>query len=173
VPLIVEDGTGLPTADSYVDRTTAVARVTALYGAADPFVAATGDEQDADLRRAFRWIASEYRGRFKGQKLTRAQAGDYPREGATDGDGFEIASDEIPAELIDAQIEAARLLRGGTDLDGVLERGGAIKREKVGPLETEYADGATGETITPTLDGILAGLLDGGTSSMQVRLYRG
>lgn len=70
----------------------------AANGVAEPSVGA--------LERASALIDAWFR--FPGHKTGgRGQLRAWPRTGATDADGNEIAPDEIPAELIDATLELA------------------------------------------------------------------
>lgn len=147
MPLIVEDGTGLPDAESYIS-------VEEFKSYADahglPYSTSTDVQIEAGLRRGTAYIDGKYTmqnscGRwesmFSGAKAQgRAQALQWPRSGATDSDGMQIASNEVPREIKGATAEAALreiALPGSLSPDYVAAR--SIKREKVGPLETEFA----------------------------------
>jgi hypothetical protein len=148
------------------------------YQAARANTAWTGDDmaKQAALIRASAYIDGKYQfenacGRweslFSGVKTGgRAQTLQWPRTGATDNEGSAIPPDEVPNEIEQATYEAA--LReivnpGSLSPDYVATQ--AIKREKVGPLETEYAvsDGASGAAsarpVITTVDEMLAPLL--------------
>lgn len=172
--LVVEDGTGKADANTYVDAATAAARIAELYPSA-PFLALSPtSKQEALLLRAERYLATTYRGKWDAARTSATQALDWPRTGVVDADGYLIAADQVPDQVVEAQVEAARLLANGVNLDGSLDRGGAVKATKLGPLEVEYFEGAPGGATTPTLDAMLVGLVTGGGSSaMQVRTGRG
>lgn len=70
----------------------------------------SGDDaaKEQALRRAAVWLDATYRTYWPGQKVNgRSQARDWPRSNAYDHEGNLIASDAIPAEIKNAQIEAA------------------------------------------------------------------
>ncbi|WP_395383333.1 DnaT-like ssDNA-binding protein [Mesorhizobium sp. UC22_110] len=103
--LIVEDGSGLANAESYVSASDA-----ASY-AADrglTFPASPADKAEAALRRATAYIDNTYRTRFPGQrKKFRLQALEWPRVGVVDMNGFPVTGDEVPVEVVRATCEAA------------------------------------------------------------------
>lgn len=162
--MVVEDGSGVEDANSYLDvaafKEYADARGLSYEGKSDPFI-------EQALIRGTTWLDSAYRARWPGVRLNgRSQALSWPRFGATDADGEEIAEDEIPQEVLDATAEAAfRELSAPGSLSPDLERGGAVRRLKAGSVEVEYATTAAAGTTFSAIDGILSGLLTGGGSS--------
>lgn len=154
--LVVEDGSGLPNAESYVSTSDCAAYASAR---GLTFTADAAGEQA--LRRATAWLDGTYRTRFPGQrKRFRQQALEWPRVGAADADGFPIAADEIPSEIVDATCEAAvRELASPGSMSPDLERGGAIKRLQAGSVEVEYMGGASTTTLFQSIDGLLASLI--------------
>jgi len=130
--LVVEDGSGLTTAESYASVAAADARHSALGNSAW-----TGTEavKEAALRRATAFMEQRFRSNWRGTRLTRAQALSWPRY-AVEVEGWCVASNEVPADVVNACIDLA--LRALTeDLNPDIER--AVIREKVGPLEIEYS----------------------------------
>jgi len=158
VSLTVEDGTGLADADAYVsiDDCADYATARALTFATSPSAAG-----EAAIRIATSWIDNTYRTRFTGsRKNGRSQALEWPRIYATDAAGNDIASDEVPIEIMNATCEAAiRELASPGTLQPDLERGGAIKRLKAGSVEVEYQAGALARTLFTAVDAALSGLL--------------
>ena len=63
----------------------------------------------------------------------------------------------VPTRVKDAQCELA-LLGTSNALNSNYDRGGDVRREKVGPIETEYFDGASMEPQLPIINRILGGL---------------
>lgn len=130
----------------------------------------TGDDaaKQAALVRASAYIDGRYRKRlpsgvwqslFAGSKTAgRAQTLEWPRTDATDYSGEAIAPDEIPVEVERSTYEAAvRELANPDSLSPDYVASQTIKREKVGPLETEYAitDAFTGaEASRPVISAI-------------------
>lgn len=162
--LIVENGTGLATAESYASVAQASARMTALGN--DTWATITTAQMEEALRRATAYMVQAYRNRWAGTRLLRAQALDWPRYGVST-DGFTIESTIVPTEVVNACIDLALKAAAG-DLNADLTR--AIIREKVGPLETEYSAHGAEQTRYRSIDMALAPFLRwGGTSARLVR----
>lgn len=132
--LEVEDGTGKANAESYASVASADTRLAAL-GMTTWAPLLTAEKEQA-LRRATAYIEQAYRNAWKGTRLYRAQALSWPRYGAI-VDGWDVSSTVVPADVANACIDLAFKAAAG-DLNADLTR--AVKREKVGPLETEYSD---------------------------------
>ena len=133
------------------------------------------------MRKATQYLDRAYRGKWKGFRTDRDQALAWPRTsdqdqpvnyltpsytvGVIDEDGYEIASNEIPRQVKEAEYEAAILSLGGSDLLPNYPRGNAVKRKKVkaGPaeVETEYMDSASARDRYLTIEGLLYGLANG------------
>ncbi|MFF3704698.1 DnaT-like ssDNA-binding protein [Pseudomonas qingdaonensis] len=84
---------------------------------------------------------------FPGRKVGgRAQARQWPRDGATDRNGDPIDAGSVPREVEQAVYEGAlrELVKPGSlNPDYVASK--AVKRAKVGPLETEFFGPEDGE----------------------------
>ncbi|WIF69748.1 hypothetical protein QN096_11615 [Metapseudomonas otitidis] len=103
---------------------------------------------------------------FPGQKTGgRAQLLQWPRAGATDRNGDAIDPDLVPVEVEYATYEAAlRELSAPGSLRPDFVRAGTVKREKLGPLETEFFDNTDvgADAVLPVLavvDQLLAPLM--------------
>ena len=117
---------------------------------------AYGDYSDTQieqaLRRATRWLDGRYRRSFPGERTNgRTQALEWPRSSVVDVDGNAVASDAIPREIADATAEAAKREVAGTTLSPDVTLADAVKRERVGPLETEYAGIPSVSAQRPTI----------------------
>ena len=170
--IIVEDGTGLSTAESYI---TVAYADTYHSDRGETSWSGTDAAKEAALRRALAYLDGRYGPRFNGlRRLGREQALMWPRVGASDSEGWIIDSDVIPEELKRAQAEAAlRELEEPGSLAPDVSTAGSVTmvREKVGPLETEtqYATtGSSGSSVAErtrpfiqTLDDLLSPLLRG------------
>jgi hypothetical protein len=162
VALIVEDGTGRADAESYLSvsafKTYADGRGLSYSGKTDPQV-------EQALRRGTAWLDGRYGPRFVGARLNgRAQALAWPRTGAYDDAGEEVAGDDLPAEVMNATAEAAHreLTAPGSLLPDVAATGGVKrKRVKAGTVETEaeYVVPLRPGVGVPVVDGILRPLL--------------
>ena len=178
--LILEDGTGVLLADSYVAASDVLVYATA-HGASFDL---TGDvAADAAIRRATQFIDS-YRNRFPGYRSHRRLQGlEWPRIGAFTylssagrgdlsyrGVDFDpgyayILNNEIPIEVKKASYEAAiRELADPNSMQPDLERGGQIERLKAGSVEIQYGANARALTTWTVIEGLLSGLLMAGNA---------
>lgn len=155
--LIVEDGTGLADAESYVSAATAGAYHDGMGNSA--WDAATEAAKESALRRATQYIDSQYR--FRGDPLTTTQALAFPRD---DGATWPIK------RLSDACCELAlRALTGSLFAD---QSGGEVLSESIGPVSVTYAPSGLGQqTRYAAVDALLAPLTAGG-SRTSLRIER-
>lgn len=149
MPLTVEDGTGLAGADAFVS----LAYVDA-YHTARGNAAWTGDDADkeAAIRRATFFLSNSYR--WQGYKRNgRSQALAWPRYDVVDLEGWGVPFDAVPQEIKDATAEVAlRELATPGAMTPDVTLADKVKREKVGPIEVEYANVSTGaEASRPVL----------------------
>jgi len=122
-----------------------------------------GAPSPAVLRnRGSQYIDAVYGSRFLGSVVDPVQERQWPREGAI-VNGKLIPSDVVPIAVINASYQAAlQEANQPGSLTVVGTSSSSIKREKVGPLETEYqtaANDGTAAGITPLIsivDGMLA-----------------
>nr|DAH52754.1 MAG TPA: putative head-tail connector protein [Caudoviricetes sp.] len=167
--LVVEDGTGKSDADSYVSLESARA-LAAKYGLSLP-------EQDAAAEAALR-NGAVYIGLQEptmcGRRVSATQSLSFPRTGIR-LHGFHVASNIIPAQVVQAQIIAAVEYGKGTDVRGTTD-GRAVASERVeGAVAVSYFNnGNNGSTvvITAAMDALRA-LLCGDTSGFSFNVFRG
>lgn len=172
MPLIAETGAIVANANTYATRAVAATYHTdrgnggwaTLAAAGAPLEAA----QDALLLRAAEMLDRSFA--WRGSIVSGAQAMRWPREGVTDRDGREIASDAIPTAIVAAQCELALLLSAGAGVGGAAGSiaAGPMKRVKAGSVEVEWtgragAVPAAASNVLPNgageyLDRILFGL---------------
>ncbi len=162
--LIVEDGTGLPGAESYLSVADAdayhAAQGTVAWEINGPAV--TIATKEMALRRATVFLDGTYGGMFSGTRRVREQALLWPRVSAFDDEGFEIDYWTIPVAIKAACAElAVRAITG--DLTPDRERGGEIAATSVsaGPVSrsVSYASSARTDTEYAKVDLILSRLL--------------
>lgn len=170
--LIVEDGTLVPNANTY-------ASVSALKAYADARgIVLTGS--DADLERALILAMdklNDYRSQYAGTRRRGAELL-WPRDDVYI-DGSPFANNEIPAELIRAQLIYAVLINSGAEMYANSTSDTRIlKREKIDVLEFEYAvpegseAGVVFQPIFAEAEKYLSVLFDGGISSINSYLVR-
>lgn len=170
--IIVEDGSGVTGANSYASVDVCAAYCTARGLAFGTSPTTTGEQA---LIRATAAIDAKYGPRFPGSRTNgRSQALAWPRVDAVDGEDEDIASDEIPVEIVNAVCEAAvRELASPGSMAPDLERGGGVKSLKAGSVAIEYGANAAAGTTFTVIDGILASLLGAGESVYSAKATRG
>lgn len=149
ITIVVEDGTGVANANSFVSiadaRTYASNRGIALP--------TDEDELAAMLIQASDYLEAQER-RYQGERTSSTQALTWPRKGV-----FlhcdEVPSNVIPKSLIGAQVQLVIAINDGFDLQPNVSPQDYVIREKVGPIDTEYAD-PTAVGIMPTFTGVNA-----------------
>lgn len=156
--LIVEDGTGVVGADSYVSIEEANIYHTKMGN--DAWVSSADDEKKAAyLRRAARWLDGVYGIRAGGVKKFDMQGLLFPEVGAFYINGTPVDPDSIPQAYKDAQCEAALLALQGVSLTIDVTGGAQLKRRKVDVLEKEWYEGSQDtKPVFGWIDTILANL---------------
>lgn len=153
--LVVEDGTGLATAESFISVADADTRHSNLGNSAWADLSTAAKEQA--LRKSTIYMEGAFRERWKGTRLLRAQALSWPRYGAV-VDGYVLDSNYVPAEVANACADLA-LTASTQELNPAQTR--AVIREKVGPLETEYSTASPQGTRYVAITAGLAAFLKG------------
>lgn len=153
--LIVEDGSGLEDANSYVSVVEFQAWLTSRG------YTVTGDEeilllQSMDFLESLDLI---------GHKKTKEQALHFPAFSVSI-DGWCYRNDEIPYHVKKAQMQIAYSIDQGYGPLAVQERG--IKREKIDVLEIEYMDGASINDVDPNVYAVLRKITGGGIGMLKV-----
>lgn len=165
--LIVEDGTGLATAESYASVASLDAYA-AAHGSPAAWTAAGVVAKEAALRYASTWVDGRYL--WRGIVLRTTQRLSWPRSGAVDPDGRELTG--VPARLVELVCQAA-LEHLVESLTAPAARGGAVASERVGSLEVSYFPGAPGGRSFSYLDDLADPLTsDAGRGHNVVSLVR-
>ena len=151
---VVEDGTGLTSATSYISVADADDILTVNIHSASAWDALT----DPDKERLLAW-ASRYLdtfARWNGRKTVETSALRWPRTGVKDRDGVVILGTAIPRQLKIATAEMARFLIAE---DRSTERGqDALKKLKADVIEIEFSEGYRLPTIPKLIYSQLEGL---------------
>lgn len=159
MPLIVENGTGLANAESYIS----VADATTYHanrGNAAWAALASDTVREQMLRKATDYMEAEYRDRWGGYRVTVTQALSWPRYEVPIKDaasfygalGSYYASDAVPAIVANACAELA-LRAAAAELMPDTER--AVSRETVGPITVEYEAGSLQATQFDLVENML------------------
>ena len=170
--LIVEDGSGSATAESYLSVADADT-YWAAHGAPSEWTDAVTAAKETALRVATQYLDAAYGPRWQGQSKSSAQRLAWPRAAVLDLDGYLIASDDLPRNLEEATAEAA--LRQITETDGLMPdvaSPGGVKsqRVRVGPLEkaVTYLSAKDDFKMFSIIDALLRPFLES-----QTRIERG
>jgi hypothetical protein len=168
--LIVEDGTGLANAESYISVADADTYHTDRSNAA--WALLTTAAKESALRDATEYIDSYYQ--FGGYRKTDTQALDWPRFECPKQDVSALAlvywlDTVLPRPLVRACAELA-LTASSQDLTPDIDR--LTSREKLGPLEVEYSDAAAQYKKFRKIDLLLSELIVSSCSSSSVKLNR-
>ena len=164
--LVVEDGTGLSTANSYA--TTAFCDTYfANQGGLAAWTSANVQVRTRALVQATMWIDANYGTRFAGYRGSNTQALEFPRSLAYDAQGYAIEG--IPLALKRATAEMARRwLEDASQLNPDVAAGSNVTQDSVsvGPISISktYAGGKDGEKRFKIVDRLfqVAGLIDSG-----------
>jgi len=167
--LIVEDGSIVPFADSYISISDARAMAD-KFGWSLPLDDA---EAESALRNGAMYVGLQ-EDSFCGSRVSASQYLSFPRTGLSVY-GFPLPSTTIPQQVILAQLAAAVEYGKGTEVRGSSD-GRITTMERVeGAVTVQYADnGVTGSTVTITaaMDA-LKPLICGGNKGLQFRVTRG
>jgi len=160
---VVEDGTGLSTANAYAS----VAEVTAYLADRNEtaWAASSATVQQAAIVDATRYIDAHYNF-ATGRRLLSTQALMWPRSGAFDFEGYSLSG--VPTVLKNACAELANFALTD-DLNGSQDR--QTVSETVGPISVTYRAGANDRKSYPAVDLLLSkwGLISGSTAIRAVR----
>lgn len=131
--IVVEDGTVVAGANSYITRASAIA-----YAAARGVTLANTDATDAQIVQAFDYLES-MRSQFKGELVEYDQPAAWPRAGATI-EGYDWSSDEIPRQVIAAQCALVVEINAGEDpFNPTAVVGPVIEKTVPGAVTVKYA----------------------------------
>lgn len=171
--IVVEDGTGLSTADAYLSEADADTYMTAYLRAPVAWSGATTAEKEQALREATQLLDVLFGRRWVGYKASASQALHWPRLGGVDLHGYAIASTSVPQKVKDATCELAwrAITVGGVDTSTgdssklIADKGAgdniASEAVKAGSVssETHYIGGKTARPEYRKVELLLAGYL--------------
>lgn len=161
MPLIVETGLGLASAESYAS----VDQASAYHSARGAAEWDTVEDQEAALRKATDYMVQNYRLSWKGHRVTSEQALDWPRYECYDTDRFLIPSNVVPIEVRNACIELA--LKVTTEaLNPDLTQ--QILSNSVGPISVTYSAASPQYKRFRAIDMMLRHLLSGNNVTVKV-----
>jgi len=177
VEFVLETGTGASNSTSYVSLTDF--RTYAENQGYDISTLTDDEILKALLNNATKVLDSYYMEFFPGIKFTRSQALQFPRGDATDYYGYDIAENEIPIEMKNAECEMAYAKHTGTDLQPIVDTSYNLQSEsiKVDVIEEKKTYVTSGgaeydrDTIT-AVDDALVGLIGNISSNANMGIIR-
>lgn len=161
--IIVEDGTGLPNAESYISLLEAD-DYHADRGNSD-WINLTGEKKEIALRKATDYLIQEYRNRWKGQRSFLGQALDWPRSGVAIDEGFNVDYNVIPKDVKNACAELG--LRASIQAL-VKDQGQRVVSESVGPIRVVYDRYSPVQTRYMQISKMLSPYLNGNSSMIKL-----
>lgn len=145
VTLVVENGSGSPTANTYIDLAGARALSEAMGLLPLPV---DDDAATAALLQAMPYLEAQP---WLGRRTTGTQALSWPRDGVI-ANGYEVANNVVPIGIANAQVQAASLIQNGSDLLPTIGSQFVIE-ETVGPITTKYSDAYwNGNSVFSSID---------------------
>jgi len=103
--IVVEDGTGLATADSYLSVAGMTTYVAAFMRGNVAWSGATTANQEEWLREGTQALDLLFAARWRGVRSNELQALAFPRRGIKDNDGFTVDADTLPTKIANACAE--------------------------------------------------------------------
>jgi len=161
MPLVVEDGSNVPNANSYVTRADYIA-----FAKARGTVVPDDETADENLINAMDYLNIQC---VKGEAAYRDQALPFPRYGLVEGD--RQAPFVIPTNIKLAQMQLGLDVRSGVNLLPSRSAEPQVKREKVGPIETEFFAPASYMPNIPLAAALLAPF-QCGQGGFRLKTYR-
>jgi len=162
--LIIEDGSIVANANSYITAAEYSAWSDARFGASRSTEPVDDDAIEALIFRAMDYFEAQ---EFQGSKVRSTQSLQWPRYGVSI-DGYSASSASIPSEVKASIYELAYAQELGNGELNTIDR--KTKREKVDVIEVEYADNASSAVINVSVPNAMKKLLAYGGG--QNRVFR-
>ncbi len=148
INIIVETGQVVSGANSFVDLLDARTQIEALGLTLD----ADDEKAKAQLTQGYYQLKRSYQSRLKGQLVSQEQTGIMPRL-YVEANGFEVDSDAIPQDIINAQLAYADGINRGADLNQTA-KGQEVSSESLDGVGSKtYKSGSSSRT-TPLVPAV-------------------
>jgi len=174
ITFVLETGTGITGATSYVDITELKQY---FFDNEYDFDSLTDIDIQRLANKATLYIDSNYQSSWPGYVQTEDQALLWPRSSGYYLTGYEIAEDTIPKEVKDAVCEMGYMISSGINPFETIEKSGKILKEssKVDVISESftYEEGSTlYQDLYTKIDSILAKITGGISSNFALKLIR-
>tara|TARA_R110000782_G_scaffold71809_2_gene143873 strand:+ start:1927 stop:2418 length:492 start_codon:yes stop_codon:yes gene_type:complete len=151
--LIIEDGSIVAGANSYITGAAYIAWADARFGAARTTAPADVAAAEVIILRSMRYFEAQI---FQGLMVEEDQPLQFPRDGVWI-DSWNIKNNEIPREVISSMYELVYADETGNGMLSVVDR--ETKSERVGDLEIEYMDNSSSRSVVPAVSAYMKKLL--------------
>jgi hypothetical protein len=151
---VVEDGTNLPTATSYVSVAAADDYFEIDRAFSATWSALTTEEKEYRLAWATRILDQKVR--WNGIKDTQTQGLEWPRRSVYDRNDVAISDNIIPEQLVEATLELAKYVNSNDPISG--SGVDFVKSIVLDVLEIEYQEGTSQNSFPNVLNSLLRGL---------------
>lgn len=154
--LIIEDGSIVAGANSYITVAEYNAWADARFGASRSTAPATDAEAEQLILRAMDYFEGQ---NFQGELVEKGQPLQWPRAWVCI-DGYVVETNEIPPEVKNSIYELSYAEeQGSSELSAVSQK---VKRKKAGSVEIEYSDYSSSTTINRAVPNAMKKLLTHG-----------
>jgi len=160
--LIVEDGSVVRDAESYID--TAFADAYFLKRGNPDWMGMVDDHKEQAIFRAMVYFSGRYAMRWKGCRVSCTQELDWPRSGVVI-DGVERDYRVIPKEIKNAIAELALRAASGPLVE---DQERLVIQETVGPITTKYDEGSSAAVRYTEVDDMLRVYLRSGRGNIRL-----
>lgn len=143
--LVIEDGSNVTGANSYITEAEYQAWADARFGSGRSTAPANDAAAEVLILRAMDYFEGL---NFIGIKANKSQPLQWPRYDVVI-DGYDIDSDEIPSLVKSALYEITYAEESSNSELQTIER--TTRREKIGDIEVEYKNNSASRTISPAI----------------------
>ena len=165
MPLVIEDGSIVPGANSYVTEAEYMAWADSRFGVGRSTSPSSESEAEPIILRAMDYFEGQ---NFIGYKKQSDQPLQWPRDGVYI-DGYYVSNSSIPDEVKNSIYELAYAQEIGNGELNTVDR--KVKREKVSSIEVEYADNSSSSNVNVSVPNAMRKLLAyGGSTNRVVRI---
>ena len=148
ITIIVEDGTVIANANSFISLADARVKIEALG-----LVLSTDDEvANAQLTQSYYQLKRSYQNRLQGQMVSQSQTGIFPRLGVY-ANGFSVPSNVIPDDSINAQLSFADAINKGASMNATASAQEVSSESLDGVGSKTYKNGSSKRT-TPLVPAV-------------------
>lgn len=149
MPLVIEDGSIVANANTYID----VAYLQTYASDRGKVISSDNDVLEASIIKANDYLESK-RDSFKGYKVSETQSLQFPRYNVY-VDNILLSYESIPDILKKAQAELAIEAQSGENLLPTTKANSFIKKEAIGPIETQYSENLGTSRIMHAVEAVL------------------